>query len=246
MAPLEKFFIAKEVLERVTLFPPYSLSWLQTFYNQLLIEPKTWDFLTFLSLYSTDFPNLKYADDTLIIMEGSARHLFTLKALINSFSASSGLNVNFSKSMMIPINIPKNRIIHLAATFGCSIGSLLFPYLGLPLGLTKPRVDDFLPPINRCLKRLTSTYPFLSQAGKLQMVNSVFSSLPTFFMRTFLLHSSIREQVDKFRKHCLWRGSDANNRINAKAALPLVTEAKKDGGLRILDLKTFNEAVLLK
>jgi hypothetical protein len=120
--------------------------------------------------------------------------------------------------MMIPINISEDRIIHLAATFGCSIGSLPFTYLGLPLGLTKPRVDDFLPLINRCEKRLISTSLFLSQAGKLQMVNSVFSSLSTFFMSTFLLHSSVREQVDKYRKHCLWRGSDANNRINAKAA----------------------------
>lgn len=50
------------------------------------------------------------------------------------------------------------------------------------------------------------------------MVNSVFTSLPTFFMGTFLLHASVKEQVDKFRKHYLWRGSDENNRINAKVA----------------------------
>ena len=78
------------------------------------------------------------------------------------------------------------------------------------------------------------------------MVNFVFSSLPTFFMGTFLLHSTIREQVDKFRKHCLWRGLDDNNRINAKAAWSLVSRPKEDGGLGILDLRTQNEALLLK
>lgn len=126
---------------------------------------------------------------------------------------------------------------HLAATFGCSVGSLPFTYLGLPLGLTKPRVDDFLPLITRCEKRLISTSLFLSQAGKLQMVNSVFSSLPTFFMCTFQLHSSVREQIDKYRKHCLWRGSDDNDRINAKAAWSMVISPKEEGGLGILDLE---------
>jgi len=65
-------------------------------------------------------------------------------------------------------------------------------------------------------------------------------------MGTFLLHSLVREQVDKYRKHCLWRGSDDNNIINAKAAWQLVTKAKKNGGLGVLDLKTQNEALLLK
>jgi len=52
-------------------------------------------------LYSTNLPILQYADDTLIIMEGSARQLFTLKVLLNSFSVSTDLNVNFFKSMIL-------------------------------------------------------------------------------------------------------------------------------------------------
>jgi hypothetical protein len=128
---------------------------------------------------------LQYADDTLLIMEGCDKQLFVLKALLSSFAAETGLRVNFSKSM-IELNT-------LLSTFGCSIGSLPFTYLGLPLGLTKPKVDDFMPLITRYEKRLVSTSLFLSQAGKLQMVNSVFSSLPTFYMSTFHLHVSIRE-----------------------------------------------------
>jgi hypothetical protein len=196
--------------------------------------------------YTSDFPILQYADDTLIIMEGCGRQLFTLKALLNSFASSTSHKVNFAKSMMVPINISDERLKHLAATFGCFTGTLPFTYLGLPLGLTKPRVDDFLPLVTRCEKRLTSTSLFLSQAGKLQMVNSVFTSLPTFFMSTFLLHSTVWEQVDKYRKHCLWRGSNDNNRINTNTAWPLVARSKKDGGLGFLDLRTQNEALLLK
>ena len=192
---------------------------------------------------SPDFPILQYADDTLIIMEACGRQLFTLKALLDSFASSTGLKVNFSKSMMVPINLNAQKLNHLASTFGCKIGSLPFTYLGLPLGLTKPRVDDFLPLVTRCERRLISTSLFLSQAGKLQITNSVFSSLPTFFMSTFFLHTSVRDQVDKFS---LWRGRDDNNRINAKAAWTMVAKPKMEGGLGVLDLRTQNEALLIK
>lgn len=148
-------------------------------------------------------------------MEGCARKLFVSKALLNTFVDSTGLKLNFSTSMLVPINIPDENLKHFAATFGCTTSSLPFTYLGLPLDLPKPRVEDFLPLVNRCERRLVITSLFLSQAVKLQMTNSVFTSLPMFFMSTFHLHSTVREQIDKFRKHCHWRVVEERNRINA-------------------------------
>jgi len=98
-------------------------------------------------------------------MQGCARQLFCLKALLGSFSESTGLKINFQKSMMIPINISQDRLNHLARTFGCSTGSLPYTYLGLPLGLTKPRVEDFLPIVSGCEKRLVSASIFCPKRG---------------------------------------------------------------------------------
>ena len=47
----------------------------------------------------TDFPIVQYADDTLLIMQADARQLFCLKAILNSFAASTGLVVNFEKNL---------------------------------------------------------------------------------------------------------------------------------------------------
>jgi hypothetical protein len=139
---------------------------------------------------STDFPILQYADDTLIFMEGCARQLVFLKSLLQTFATSTGLKVNYSKSMMIPINIEDRKMSILANTLGCSIGSMPFTYLGLPLGTTKPQVADFLPLISKCERRLISTSKFLSQAGRLQMTNVEFSALPTFHLCTFKMHKT--------------------------------------------------------
>lgn len=153
--------------------------------------------------YSTDFPILQYGDDTLINMEGCPSPLMHLKSLLHTYDTSIGLKVNYFKSMMIPINITEDRINFLAQKFGCYVGQLPFTYLGLPLGITKPKVADFLPLVTRCERRLVTTSMFLSQAGRMQMTNVVFTSLPMFYLCTFLVPKTAIKQVDKYRKHCL-------------------------------------------
>ena len=108
---------------------------------------------------SSDFPVIQYADDTLIILEASATQLFFLKGVLQSFSDSIGLKINFSKSMMVPINLKIEKLNHLARTFGCQTGSFPFTYLGLPMGLTRPKVDDFLPLTSKCERRLNYISP---------------------------------------------------------------------------------------
>lgn len=99
-----------------------------------------------------NFPVIQYADDTLIFMQASAPQLHALKALLNSFALSSGLKVNYSKSCMIPLKLTEDKA---QMSFGCSIGTLPFTYLGLPLGTTKPKVIDFAPLTDRIERRLT-------------------------------------------------------------------------------------------
>lgn len=101
-----------------------------------------------------DFPVIQYVDDTLIVLEGDTIQVLFLKSVINTFSKATGLKVNYSKSMMLPINISNDWLDVLARTFGCSKGSFPFTYLGLSLSLTKPTIQDFFPMISKCERRL--------------------------------------------------------------------------------------------
>jgi len=118
--------------------------------------------------------------------------------------------------------------------------------LGLPLSLTKPRAIDFSPLVTRCERRLAATSVFLNQAGRLEVTNSVLTATPTFCMSTFLLQQTMIDQIDKFKKLCLWRGADFNARQKPKAAWPTVCREKEEGGLGVLNIKTQNEALLIK
>jgi hypothetical protein len=159
-------------------------------------------------------------------MEACPLQLFAPKALLNSFADSTGLRVNYSKSSIYPINVSQERLYHLAATFQCKSGSLPFTYLGLPMSMNKPTVQDCLPMVNRVERRLVSTSLLLSQGAKLQMVNSVLSSLTTFYLCSIKVPIAIIKQIDKYRRHCLWRWGDLNNKKPPMAAWHMVTRPK--------------------
>jgi hypothetical protein len=168
--------------------------------------------------FAGDFPIVQYADDTLLILPGDARVLFNLKGLLRSFSDSIGLHVNFSISFLVPINMNINRASHLANTFGCKVGSMPFTYLGLPLGITKPTLTELTPLLTKIERRLSSISKLLSYNGRLILVNSMFSTLPTFYMCSLKLPPQVIKQIDIFRKNCLWNKGDINRKGNCLVA----------------------------
>lgn len=195
---------------------------------------------------TVDFPVVQYADDTLLVMEACPQQISHRKDILHTFSASTGLKVNYNKSMMVPLNISDEKLDLLTSVFNCQKGTLPFTYLGLPMGTSKPNLEHFIPLLQRIEKRLTCTSTFLSQAGKLEMVNSVFSSSAIYYTTTLKLHKGVVKQLDKYRRHCLWRGSDITSRKPSKDAWPMVCTPKKQGGLGVMDLYAHNEAMLLK
>jgi hypothetical protein len=130
--------------------------------------------------------------------------------------------------------------------FHCQAGALSFTYLGLPLGTHQPTAQDCLPMVHSVEKRLVRTSIWFTQGGKLQLVNSVLSSLPTFHMCSIKIPMKIKNQIDKYRRHCLWRGGDLNAKKPPLAAWKLVTKPKLKCGLGVLKLNMQNDVLLMK
>jgi hypothetical protein len=196
--------------------------------------------------YTTEFPIVQYADNTLLIMEACPLQLFALKAILNSFVSSTGLKINYVKSIMVPINVQPYRLQHLAETFNYQTTSLPFTYLCLPSGSSLPSSQDCWPLVTRLERRLISTSTFLSHGGKLQMVNSVLSSLPTYYMCSIKISIAILNQIDKYKRHCLWLGGDVNGKKPPLAAWKLFCRLKSKGGLGVIKLRLQNEVLLMK
>lgn len=194
----------------------------------------------------TDFPIVQYADDTLLIMQADARQLFYLKAILNSFAASTGLVVNFEKSLLVPINVSNEKMMILAGTLGCQIGSLPFIYLGLPLGTTKPKIEEFAPLLDRVERKLSACSSLLSYSGRVEYINTVITPTVSYAMCTFKLQKCVIHSIDRIRKQCLWIGNSERKRGGNLVAWPLAQRPKKKGGLGIKNLALQNDALLMK
>jgi hypothetical protein len=153
--------------------------------------------------------------------------------------------VNYHKSSLIPINLSHDEAAFLSQEFLCQLGTMPFTYLGLPMGTTKPSTRDLSPLIDRVERRLSAVTSFLSYGDRLVLVNSVLSSLPTYYMLTLKLPPGLILVIDKARKHCLWKIKD-KDKVNSLAAWDMVCKPKNKGGLGIINLQIQNNALLLK
>jgi hypothetical protein len=195
---------------------------------------------------SQDFPAVQYANDTIIILQADENQLLFLKDLLLRFADASGLKVNYGKSNIIPINIPDDRVPVLLAALHCQQGSLPFTYLGLPLSTTKPRKEFFMPLLLSAQRRLNSCSMYLNYGDKLRLVNSVLSSLPTFYLSTLQVYQWVLNEFDKYKRHCLWRKKDIEAKSSPLAAWDVVCRPKDQGGLGIINLKVQNKCLLMK
>lgn len=123
------------------------------------------------------------------------------------FCCIDRLCVNFSKSIIVPVNVSSEKMSILAGTLGCQIGNLPFTYLGLPLGTTKPKIEEFAPLLDRVERKLSACSSLLSYSGRVEYVNIVITPTVTYAMCTLKLHKGVISDIDRIRKQCLWRGN---------------------------------------
>jgi len=95
-------------------------------------------------------------------------------------------------------------------------------------------------------RRLSGFSRFLSYHGRLTLVNSVLSALPTYFMCTLSIPLQVIEQIDRFRKHCIWSKGDINGKGTYLVAWKAMCRTKEEGGLNIINLENQNYALLIK
>jgi hypothetical protein len=100
--------------------------------------------------------------------------------------------------------------------------------------------------VQRIERRLKSTSQFLTQVGRLEMVSFVLSAIPTLYIGKIKLSLTMIKLIDRYKKHCIWRGAYLNARKPPLATWKLVTRPKNEGGLRVLILEIQNDSRLMK
>ena len=152
----------------------------------------------------------------------------------------TGLRVNMSKSEMVP------NLSSLADILSCCIGTLPMTYLGMPLGSSFKALGVWNPIIEKVEHWLAGWKKlYLSKEGRLTLLKSTLSSLPTYFMSLFKIPVSVAKRIEQLQRNFLWGGE------GDIIKMPLVSWNKvctpiAQGGLGVRYLISFNKALLGK
>ena len=92
----------------------------------------------------------------------------------------SGLKVNLGKSELVAVGAVPNMDL-LMAVLGCKQGFLPMKYLGLPLGAKFKDKSIWNPILEKMERKLASWKKlYLSKGGRVTLIKSTLSNLPTF------------------------------------------------------------------
>ena len=95
----------------------------------------------------------------------------------------------------------------LVAVLGCNQGSLPMKYLGLPLGAKFKDKAIWNPILEKMERKLAGWKKlYLSKGGRVTLINSTLSNLPTYFLSLFPIPASVANHIARLQRDFLWRG----------------------------------------
>jgi len=189
---------------------------------------------------------LQYVDDTLFFCHANSKSVFNVKAMLNCFELSSGLEVNFLKSIIGGVGVNVFSIRGFAAILNCDTMKVPFKYLGLPIGGCYKRVvfwDGVLDKIKSILGRWKGRN--LSMFRRICLIKFVLSFIPLFYMSMFRLPTGVMKKIESIQMNFLW-GWGSEGRKIVWVSWKKVCETKGEGGLGVINVKDFNLALLNK
>ena len=185
--------------------------------------------------------HLLFVDDTIQFCDADVEQILHIRLLLLSFQAVTGLKVNVHKSEMVPIEEVVD--VHaLAEILGCRVGTLPMSYLGMLLGASRNSPSIWNPILEKIERKLVGWKKlYMSKGGRLMLLKSTLSTLPTYFLLLFTISTHVDNKIEKLQRDYLWGDSKTHLVCWDKVCVPIA-----NGGLGIRKLTTFNKALLGK
>lgn len=192
------------------------------------------------------FSHLLFTDDVFLFSKAACVQARLAPELFGQFSAHSSLKVNVSKSRaFFSKGVPRQKIDKIVSITSIRSTPSLDKYIGFPIFKGRVQRADFNFIIDKLWDRLASwKSKLLNKAGRLTLVKSVLTTLPTYYIQLQWLPSSICSHIDRVSRNFLWKG-------NSDKGIHLVgwgkiTLPKKKGGLGVQSSREANTALLGK
>ncbi|XP_022040145.1 uncharacterized protein LOC110942657 [Helianthus annuus] len=189
--------------------------------------------------------NLCFADDLFIFAKGEIASARCIMKALDSFSKMSGLLPSVQKSTVFFSNVPSYVKAAILNLMPFKEGSLPVKYLGVPLISTRLLQKDCLLLLEKLENRIMHwRNKLLSFAGRLQLINSVLSSMHIYWSSVFILPNRVIQKLEALMRNFLWSHDSAFQKGRSKVSWKTVCVPKYEGGLGIRRISDANVALM--
>lgn len=195
---------------------------------------------------SLKLTHLSFADDLLIFIDGSIESVQQVLQVLKEFELRSGLAVSMQKTSFIASGLSTEEIETIQASTGMALGHLPFRYLGVPLDSKKITLANWEPLIQQVKAKFNSwSVKSLSFAARLLLIKTVVVGITNFWCSAFILPKACIARINSLCSIFLWKGNTEGHN-SARVSCETVVLTKRQGGLGVKDLKTWNKACCLR
>ena len=188
----------------------------------------------------TEIKLSRYADDTTLILDGSEKSVSEALKILQSFEKVSGLRLNSKKAEALWIGscAGKSEKLHPEKNFNWQ--NTKVKALGVWLS-TDPEITAKLNCVEKMEKMRNClgcwTVGRLSLIGKITVLKSLVASQVIHLLSPLQINSQIIKQINDLFFDFLWNSKGDKIKRN------IITQNYGNGGLRMIDIKSFNKAL---
>lgn len=191
--------------------------------------------------------HLLFADDTMFFLEANQGNCEALTEILNKYESASGQAINKEKSAItFSRRTPTTLKAMMKEKLQIQKEGGTGKYLGLPEQFGRKKRDIFASVVNKIKQKARGwSNKFLSSAGKMVMLQSVLSAVPSFSMSYFALPVSLCKRIQSTVTRFWWDSNESTKKM-AWVSWTEIAKPKALGGLGFRDFQTYNAALLAK
>ena len=191
--------------------------------------------------------HLFFADDTMFFLQANKENCVSLKSILDKYEKASGQSISKEKSAItFSSKAPASLKTMIRSELQMEKEGGVGKYLGLPEFFGRRKRDLFSSVVDRIKQKSRGwKNKFLSAAGKLVMLQSVLSAIPSYPMSSFLMPVSLCKRLQSAVTRYWWDQNE-NERKMAWVAWDSIAKPKAIGGLGMREFQNFNIALLAK
>lgn len=193
------------------------------------------------------FSHLFFTDDLILFSKATKKNCLSIMRVLVDFCTSSGQKVNHSKSkIFFSPHIRAENVSFNENELGMNRTNIFSKYLNVSIitdGWDKRAFDYIVDKIR--IKLSSWNARTLSMVGRLTLIHSVTSAMPTHLMQCTLLPSRIYTELNKINNNFFWGNSTTSKKLHP-IKWDVVSELKHLGGLGIKKSSFCNRTLLAK